>query len=53
MGLGEYVTAHTKLPPSRVILWIDIELGGKPKWLPLRYHYFNAHKLQLCKPRSH
>ena len=32
--LCEYVIVHTKLPPSPVILWI--ELGGKPKWLLLK-----------------
>ena len=26
---------HTKLPPSPAILWI--ELGGKPKWLPINF----------------
>ena len=39
-GLCEYVIVHTILPPSPVILWI--ELGGKPKvasiefWIPWR-----------------
>ena len=32
--LWAYVIVHTTLPPSPVILWI--ELGGKPKWLPLK-----------------
>ena len=32
-------TIHTILPPSPVILWI--ELGGKPKWLPLKFGYHN------------
>ena len=36
-GLCEYVIAHTILPPSAVILWI--ELGGKSKWLPLNFGY--------------
>ena len=34
-GLCEYVILHMILPPSQVILWI--ELGGKPKWLPLKF----------------
>ena len=34
-GLGAYVVVHTILPPSPDILWI--ELGGKPKWLPLNF----------------
>ena len=32
---GECATVHTKSPPSPVILWM--ELGGKPKWLPLKF----------------
>ena len=34
-GLCEYVIVHTILPPSPVILLIW--LGGKPKWLPLKF----------------
>ena len=37
LGLCEYVTVHTILPSSPVILWI--ELDGKPKWLPLNFGY--------------
>ena len=40
-GLFAYVIVHTILPPSPVILWI--ELGGKPKWLPL-----NLEAMMLC-----
>ena len=36
-GLCEYIIVHTKLPPSPVILWI--ELGGKLKWLQLSFAY--------------
>ena len=39
-GLCEYVMVHTKLPPSPVILWID--LGGKPKWRPLNSGYHDV-----------
>ena len=39
-GLCEYVMFHTKLPPSPVILWI--ELGGEPKWLPLILRYYDV-----------
>ena len=42
-GLCEHVIVHTNLPPSQVILWI--ELGGKPKWLPLK---FECHD-KMCK----
>ena len=35
--LCAYVTVYVKLPPSPVILWI--ELGGKPKWHPLHFGY--------------
>ena len=34
-GLCEYVIVHTILGGSPVILWIS--LGGKPKWLPLKF----------------
>ena len=36
-NLSAYVTI---LPPSPVILWI--ELGGKPKWLPLNFGYHDV-----------
>ena len=36
-GLSEYVIVHTILPPSPVILWI--ELSSNPKWLPLKFRY--------------
>ena len=36
-GLCANVKVHSKFPPSLVILWI--ELGGKPKWLPLNFGY--------------
>ena len=36
-GLCEYVMVHTILGGSPVILWIS--LGGKPKWLPLKFGY--------------
>ena len=36
-GLCEYVIVHTILGGSPVILWIS--LGGKPKWLPLKFGY--------------
>ena len=39
-GLYAYVIAHTILPPSPVILWI--ELGGKSKWLPLNSLYHDV-----------
>ena len=39
-GLCSYVIVHTKLPPSRVVLWI--ELVGKPKWLPLKFGYHDV-----------
>ena len=39
-GLCTYVIVHTVLPPSPVIL--RIELGGKPKWLPLNFGYHDA-----------
>ena len=38
--LYEYVIVHTKLPPSPVIL--QIELGGKTKWLPLSFGYHDV-----------
>ena len=39
-GLCEYIIAHTNVPPNPVILWI--ELGGKPKWLPLIFGYHDV-----------
>ena len=33
----KYAKIHTSLPPSPVIPWI--ELGGKPKWLPINSGY--------------
>ena len=39
-GLCAYVIVHIILPPSPVILWI--ELGGKPKWLPLNSGYHDV-----------
>ena len=30
----------SKLPPTPVILWM--ELGGKPKWLPLNFGYHDV-----------
>ena len=36
-GLCEYVIVHTFLATQPVILWI--ELGSKPKWLPLNTGY--------------
>ena len=36
-GLCEYVIVHTILGGSAVILWIS--LGGKPKWIPLKFGY--------------
>ena len=40
-GLCAYVIVHTILPPSPVILWI--ELGGKPKWLRKLHTMAYAH----------
>ena len=39
--------AHTKLPPSPVILWI--ELRGKPKWLPLNFGYQSTQAPSKCQ----
>ena len=39
-GLCEYVIVHTALGGSPVILWIS--LGGKPKWLPLKFGYHDV-----------
>ena len=37
LGLRTFVIVHTILPPTAVILWI--ELGGWLKWLPLNFGY--------------
>ena len=39
-GLCEYVIVHTILGGSPVIVWIS--LGGKPKWLPLKFGYHDV-----------
>ena len=39
-GLCEYVIVHTILGGSPVILWIS--LGGKPRWLPLKFGYHDV-----------
>ena len=39
-GLCSYIIVDAILPPSPVILWI--ELGGKPKWLPLHFGYHDV-----------
>ena len=39
-GLCEYVIVHMILGGSPVILWIS--LGGKPKWLPLKFGYHDV-----------
>ena len=39
-GLCEYVIVHTILGGSPVILWIS--LGGKPKWLPLKFGHHDV-----------
>ena len=39
-GLCAYIIVHTILPPSPVIVWI--ELGGKSKWLPLIFGYHDV-----------
>ena len=44
-GLCEYVIVHTILGGSPVILWIS--LGGKPKWLPLK---FGCHDVMRTSP---
>ena len=47
-GLCEYVIVHTVLGGSPVILWIS--LGGKPKWLPLKFGY---HDVMRTSPIMH
>ena len=39
-GMCEFIKVHIQLPPSPIILWI--ELGGKPKWLPLNFGYHDV-----------
>ena len=39
-GLCKYVIVHTIWGGSPVILWIS--LGGKPKWLPLKFGYHDV-----------
>ena len=39
-ALWEYVMVHTILGGSPAILWIS--LGGKPKWLPLKFGYYDV-----------
>ena len=39
-GLCQYVIVHTIVGGSPVILWIS--LGGKPKWLPLKFGYHDV-----------
>ena len=38
--LCEYVIVHTIFGGSPVILWFS--LGGKPKWLPLKFGYHDV-----------
>ena len=40
LGLCEYVIVDTILGGSSVILWIS--LGGKPKWLPLKFGHHDV-----------
>ena len=48
-GLCDYVIVHTILGGSPVILWIS--LGGKPKWLPLKFGYHDViHTSPICAP---
>ena len=47
-GLCEYVIVHTILGGSPVIRWIS--LGGKPKWLPLKFGY---HDVMRTRPTGH
>ena len=47
-----YVIVHTILPPSQVILWI--ELGGKSKWLPLNFGYNDVMRTApMTRPLTH
>ena len=57
-GLCEYVIVHTILGGSPVTLWIS--LGGKPKWLPLKFGYHDVMRtcpifvtVSLCTLRMH
>ena len=45
--LCAYVIVHTILPPSLVFLWI--ELGGKPKWRPLNFGCDDVVSHPACK----
>ena len=47
-GLCAYVIVHTILPPSPVILWI--ELAGKPKCLPLNFGYHDVMRTCTSRP---
>ena len=49
LGLCEYVIVHTTLPPSPVILWIN--LGGRPKWLPLKFWYLDLMRTSSLQVR--
>ena len=42
-GLCEYVIVHTILGGSPIILWTS--LGGKPKWLPLKFGYHDVMRI--------
>ena len=44
-GLCANVIVHTIFPPSPVILWI--ELGGKPKWPPLKFGHLDVMRTSL------
>ena len=46
-GLCEYVIVHTILGGSPVIL--RISLGGKPKWLPLKFGYHDVMRTSPIK----
>ena len=47
-GLCEYVMVHTIWGGSPVILWIS--LGGKPKWLPLKFGYHDVMRTSPILP---
>ena len=47
-GLCQYVIVHTILGGIPVIQWIS--LGGKPKWLPLKFGY---HDVMRTSPITH
>ena len=44
-GPRAYIIVYTILPPSPVVLWI--ELDGKPKWLPLNFGYHDVMRTTL------